>query len=62
MMPYRLMNATAIEGLHRSFGGTRVVEFDEAVVVTFAVKLLRKLVPQEVLHARVRVNTRSCRG
>lgn len=56
------MNATAIEGLHRSFGGTRVVEFDEAVVVTFAVKLLRKLVPQEVLHARVRVNTRSCRG
>jgi hypothetical protein len=33
------MNTTAVEGLHGSFGGARVVVFDEAVVHAFALEL-----------------------
>jgi hypothetical protein len=42
--PYRLMNAAPVESLHGSFGSTRIIVFNEAVVVPFTVELLRELV------------------
>lgn len=39
-LAYRLVDATSVERLHGPLGGARVVEFDEAVVVSFTVELL----------------------
>lgn len=38
------MNAAPVEGLHSSFSSARIVEFNEAIVVSFTVELLRELV------------------
>lgn len=40
-LTYRLVDTTSVEGLHRSFGCTWVVVFDEAVVETLALELFR---------------------
>lgn len=40
--PYRLMNATAVEGLHRSLSSTGVVKLDKPIVVAFAIELKRE--------------------
>lgn len=36
------MDAAAVESLHGAFSSTRIIELNEAVVVTLAVELLRR--------------------